>query len=76
MNKNILTAVIVVLVFVVGSVGYFVFQNFAFFELQQSVNAGIKEKSEKEFPFGLSNPYEQKDYEIKNALPAIIKDLG
>lgn len=29
-----------------------------------------------EIPFGLSNPYDEKDLEAKNALPEILKDLG
>lgn len=29
-----------------------------------------------DFPFGISNPYDQKDLEVKAKLPAVLKDLG
>ena len=66
MNKLIIL-IIAVIIIAVGSGSFSVFQKPAFPEPNFSAE---------EIPFGLSNPYDQKDTEAGNALPAILKDLG
>lgn len=42
----------------------------------RSVLTESKTQISQDFPFGISNPYDQKDLEVKAELPAVLKDLG
>ena len=72
LNKKFLIGIVVVTIFVIAG---------ALFALEKSKSTyedsyGSKLSVSREMPFGLSNPYDQKDDIAVKALPEILHDLG
>lgn len=79
MNKLIIFKIAAL--FIVAVIGvFFIFQKTVFHKPQSSfenISTPLSPESVLlDLPFGISNPYDQKDLAVKDELPAILKDLG